>query len=61
MLLMLFMGLKLVGVIDWSWLWVLSPLWVPVVVVVAGIVLAVVVAVVIGACGLAFGLWKGDI
>lgn len=26
----LFVGLKLTGHIDWSWWWVLSPLWVPV-------------------------------
>ncbi len=26
----LFIGLKLGGVIDWPWLWVLSPLWIPV-------------------------------
>ena len=25
----LFVGLKLTGNIDWSWVWVLSPLWVP--------------------------------
>ena len=25
----LFIGLKLGGVISWSWLWVLSPLWIP--------------------------------
>lgn len=25
----LFIALKLCGVIEWSWLWVLSPLWVP--------------------------------
>jgi len=25
----LFVGLKLTGNIDWSWWWVLSPLWVP--------------------------------
>lgn len=30
---LLFIGLKLVGVIDWGWLWVLSPLWLPVAVV----------------------------
>ena len=23
-----FIVLKLIGVIDWSWLWVLSPLWI---------------------------------
>ena len=24
-----FIVLKLCGLIDWSWLWVLSPLWIP--------------------------------
>ena len=24
-----FITLKLVGTISWSWLWVLSPLWIP--------------------------------
>lgn len=42
-----FIVLKLVGVIDWSWLWVLSPLWISfiltifillVVIIVAGII-----------------------
>lgn len=25
-----FVVLKLVGVIDWSWWWVLSPVWIPI-------------------------------
>lgn len=24
-----FIVLKLIGVISWSWLWVLSPIWIP--------------------------------
>lgn len=28
LLTILFIGLKLGGVIDWSWFWVLSPLWI---------------------------------
>jgi hypothetical protein len=28
LLAVLFIGLKLGGVIDWSWWWVLSPLWI---------------------------------
>lgn len=28
-LLLIFIVLKLVGVIGWSWWWVLSPLWIP--------------------------------
>lgn len=30
LLAILFIGLKLGGVIAWSWLWVLSPLWIPI-------------------------------
>jgi hypothetical protein len=30
LLAVLFIGLKLTNVIAWSWLWVLSPLWIPV-------------------------------
>lgn len=29
LLAVLFIGLKLGKVIDWSWVWVLSPLWIP--------------------------------
>ena len=29
LLAILFIGLKLGGVIHWSWLWVLAPLWIP--------------------------------
>lgn len=31
---LLFIALKLVGVIGWSWLWVLSPTWISLVIVV---------------------------
>ena len=29
-LFVIFLTLKLVGVIDWSWWWITSPLWIPV-------------------------------
>lgn len=29
LLTILFIGLKLIGYIAWSWWWVLSPLWIP--------------------------------
>ena len=45
-LLVVFVVLKLVGVISWSWIWVLSPLWI-------GIALWVVLFVVIILIGLA--------
>jgi hypothetical protein len=41
----LFIGLKLTGVISWSWLWVLSPIWISI-----SLTLAIVLAI------LAFGM-----
>ena len=29
LLAVLFIGLKLCGVVSWSWWWVLAPLWIP--------------------------------
>ncbi len=41
LLAVLFIGLKLTDHIDWSWFWVLAPLWMPIVVVLlAAVVLA---------------------
>ena len=40
LLTIVFIALKLTGHINWSWLWVLSPLWIPL-----GIVLAVLCVV----------------
>lgn len=33
LLTVLFVGLKLTNHIDWSWWWVLSPLWLPLVII----------------------------
>lgn len=46
----IFVTLKLLGVIAWSWLWVLSPLWITAIVVVAFVVLGALV-------GSKRGLW----
>lgn len=35
LLTILFVILKLTGVIGWTWLWVLSPLWLPVLITIA--------------------------
>ena len=32
LLTVMFIGLKLAGFIDWSWWWVFSPIWLPIVV-----------------------------
>ena len=43
MLTILFIGLKLGGVISWSWWWVLSPIWISLLVILlfVGIILAI--------------------
>jgi hypothetical protein len=40
MLGLLFIGLKLTGHITWSWLWVLSPLWIPAAIILGFLLLA---------------------
>jgi hypothetical protein len=41
LLTILFIGLKLTGYIDWSWWWVLSPLWIGLIVAIIIIILVV--------------------
>ena len=41
-LLVVFIVLKLIGVIDWGWLWVLSPLWISILIVLVMIIIAVI-------------------
>lgn len=48
-LLLLFVGLKLGHVIEWSWWWVLSPLWIPLAIaggffLIAGVAEAIILA-----------------
>ena len=40
LLTLLFIGLKLAGIIDWPWLWVLSPAWISTIVVAVIIIIA---------------------
>lgn len=40
----LFVALKLVGIIEWSWLWVLSPAWISMVIWLLGVMIVAVVA-----------------
>jgi len=39
MLTLIFIVLKLTGNIDWSWWWVLSPIWISVLAVISGVIL----------------------
>lgn len=41
-----FIVLKLTGVIDWSWLWVLAPAWIPAAIAIAVILVVLVVVLV---------------
>lgn len=40
LLTLLFIGLKLAGIIEWRWLWVLSPAWISTIVVAVIIIIA---------------------
>ncbi len=42
LLAILFIGLKLAKVINWSWLWVLSPIWIPAMLVIVIIIIAII-------------------
>ena len=41
-----FIVLRLVGVIDWSWVWVLAPIWMPVAITLLFLILTLSVMVV---------------
>ena len=43
----LFTALKLTHVIDWSWWWVLSPIWIPVAVVLGIIAIIAIVMLIV--------------
>ncbi len=44
LLTVLFVGLKLTNVIAWPWLWVLSPLWIPLLLLIAILIIGGIVA-----------------
>lgn len=48
MLTVLFIGLKLTNYIDWSWWWVLSPIWISFAVVAVILLIVVLCAMVFG-------------
>jgi len=41
---LIFITLKLIDKIDWNWIWVLSPLWIPTCVVLFGILVVLIIA-----------------
>lgn len=51
LLLVLFVGLKLAGVISWSWIWVLAPVWIPLAIIVITVLAKAIVTIVRGRKG----------
>lgn len=43
-----FVVLKLLGIIEWSWLWVLSPFWLPLVLGVVMLVISIILEYIAG-------------
>ena len=43
LLTIVFITLKLLGVIDWSWVWVLSPIWITAILVVLVLVVTLII------------------
>jgi hypothetical protein len=39
LLFLLFLGLRLAGIIDWPWIWVFGPLWIPATIAIVGVLL----------------------
>ena len=39
LLTLVFIVLKLIGVINWSWVWVLSPLWMSAILILIGVII----------------------
>ena len=48
---LIFITLKLLGKIDWSWWWVLSPLWIGAAFSVVLMIIALLIAVLVGVFG----------
>ena len=42
-LLLIFIVLKLTNLIDWSWVWVLAPFWIPACLAIVGIIIYLII------------------
>lgn len=47
-LILLFIGLKITGYIDWDWIWVLAPLWVTAVLSTVFVGIIIIAALILG-------------
>lgn len=48
LLTVLFIGLKLTGYITWSWVWVLSPIWISLLVYLLVVIIVLIILAIIG-------------
>lgn len=48
LLCIVFIVLKLLGIITWSWLWVLCPIWIPAIFVIIIAIISAIVSAIIG-------------
>lgn len=46
LLTILFIALKLMGYIAWSWVWVLAPIWIPFAIAIVGFVVLAIAAII---------------
>lgn len=44
LLTILFIALKLLKIINWSWIWVLAPLWIPTIVVIIILIIVFIIS-----------------
>ena len=42
--LLMFIVLKLLKVINWSWLWVLAPIWIPIIITIMIVIITFIIA-----------------
>ena len=47
-LLIVFIVLKLTNLIDWSWVWVLAPFWIPACVAIVGVIIYLIIFIING-------------
>jgi len=48
LLTVLFVGLKLTNFIDWSWWWILAPIWAPIIIFLLGGLVVLLIALIAG-------------
>ena len=44
LLAILFITLKLLKIINWSWVWVLAPLWIPIIIVIIALIIMFIIS-----------------